>query len=209
MKNADRLNQWSTAMSRILIAGAGIGGLTAALALLRDGHEVQLYEQATELREVGAGVQLSANGTRVLIALGLRPAMERIVCEPAGKEIRLWSTGQSWKLFDLGESSVARYGAPYWMVHRGDFHAALRDAVRQAAPDAIRTFDRIRTALQACVDSGTSTSADPHADAFLVWVGMHGMATLEKPRRADLRQLGPLDRVALTESLARRLAGLQ
>ena len=77
------------------------------------------------------------------------------------------------------------------------------------APDAIRTFDRIRTALQACVDSGTSTSADPHADAFLVWVGMHGMATLEKPRRADLRQLGPLDRVALTESLARRLAGLQ
>ena len=65
--------------------------------------------------------------------------MEQIVCEPAGKEIRLWSTGQTWKLFDLGETSVARYGAPYWMVHRGDFHAALRDAVLRAAPDAIRT----------------------------------------------------------------------
>ena len=60
-------------MSRILIAGAGIGGLTAALALLRDGHQVQLFEQATELREVGAGVQLSANGTRILLALGLGP----------------------------------------------------------------------------------------------------------------------------------------
>jgi salicylate hydroxylase len=126
-------------MSRILIAGAGIGGLTAALALLSNGHQVQLYEQATELREVGAGVQLSANGTRILIALGLRPAMERIVCVPSGREIRLWSTGQTWKLFDLGETSVARYGAPYWMVHRGDFHAALRDAVQRAAPEAIRT----------------------------------------------------------------------
>ena len=126
-------------MSRILIAGAGIGGLTAALALLRDGHHVHLYEQATELREVGAGVQLSANGTRILIDLGLRPAMQQIVCEPAGKEIRLWNTGQTWPLFDLGETSVARYGAPYWMVHRGDFHAALHDAVLRAAPDAIRT----------------------------------------------------------------------
>jgi salicylate hydroxylase len=126
-------------MSRILIAGAGIGGLTAALALLRHNHDVLLFEQATELREVGAGVQLSANGTRVLIELGLRPAMQQIVCEPAGKEIRLWNTGQTWPLFDLGETSVARYGAPYWMVHRGDFHAALLDAVERAAPNAIRT----------------------------------------------------------------------
>ena len=125
-------------MARILIAGAGIGGLTAALTLLRRGHEVHLFEQASELREVGAGVQLSANGTRVLIDLGLRARMEQVICEPAGKEIRLWSTGQSWKLFDLGETSVARYGAPYWMVHRGDFHAILRDAVQQAGLDMVR-----------------------------------------------------------------------
>ena len=76
------------------------------------------------------------------------------------------------------------------------------------APDAVRTFARIKTALQASIDDGRSTSQDAHADAFLVWVGMHGMATLEKPRRADLRRLGPLDRLALTETLARRLAGL-
>lgn len=125
-------------MARILIAGAGIGGLTAALALLRRGHEVHVFEQAHELREVGAGVQISANGSRVLIDLGLRAPMEQVVCEPAGKEIRLWNTGQSWKLFDLGETSVARYGAPYWMVHRGDFHSVLREAVRQAGPNALR-----------------------------------------------------------------------
>ncbi len=153
-------------MSRILIAGAGIGGLTAALALLRHGHQVHLFEQAAELREVGAGVQLSANGTRVLIALGLRAAMQQIVCEPAGKDIRLWNTGQTWPLFDLGETSVARYGAPYWMVHRGDFHAALRDAVLRVAPDAIRTgtaatgFEQTDTAITLHLASGEHIEGD-------------------------------------------------
>jgi salicylate hydroxylase len=90
------------------------------------------------LREVGAGVQLGANGTRVLIALGLEAAMQRIICEPTGKEIRLWTTGQTWRVFDLGVGSVQRYGAPYWMAHRGDFHAVLLAAVRAAAPDAVR-----------------------------------------------------------------------
>jgi len=127
------------AKPKILIAGAGIGGLTVALCLLRQGFEVELYEQASELREVGAGVQLSANGTRILQSLGLGPAMEKVVCEVEGKELRLWSTGQAWRLFDLGQESVERYGAPYWMVHRGDFHAVLLRAVEQAAPGAIHT----------------------------------------------------------------------
>ena len=61
----------------VIIAGAGIGGLTAALALLRSGIDCDLYEQAPELREVGAGLQLAPNGTRVLFALGLEPAVRR------------------------------------------------------------------------------------------------------------------------------------
>jgi len=123
---------------RVLIAGAGLGGLTAALALLQRGYDVRVFEQASELREVGAGVQLGANGTRVLIALGLREAMERVVCAAVAKEMRLGTTGQAWRVFDLGDTSVQRFGAPYWMVHRGDFHAVLLAAVRQAAPNAIR-----------------------------------------------------------------------
>jgi salicylate hydroxylase len=123
---------------RILIAGAGLCGLTTALALLQRGHDVRIVEQASELREVGAGVQLGSNGTRVLIALGLADAMRRVICEPTGKEIRLWTTGQRWPVFDLGTESVQRYGAPYWFAHRGDFHAVLLQAVRAIAPEAIR-----------------------------------------------------------------------
>src|SRR5438270_2841793 len=123
---------------RILIVGAGIGGLTVALALLRDGHEVEVYEQAPKLAELGAGVQISANGSRVLFALGLQDALRRVWCEPAGKEIRLWNTGETWKLFDLGAESAARYGAPYFMVHRADLHGVLIEAVRALAPTAIR-----------------------------------------------------------------------
>jgi len=122
----------------VLIVGAGIGGLTATLALLRRGLRVSVFEQAPELRELGAGLQLGPNGTRVVIALGLEAAMRRIVCPAAGKEIRLWSTGQSWRLFDLGESAIERYGAPYWMVHRGDFHALLLEAVRAVCPEAVQ-----------------------------------------------------------------------
>lgn len=119
---------------KVLIAGAGIAGLVAGLSLLQRGIEVEIFEQASELRELGAGVQLSANGTRVLIELGLEKEMLDIASEPSGKQIRLFSTGRTWKLFDLGVSSRAIYGAPYWMVHRGDFHRVLVEAFNARAP---------------------------------------------------------------------------
>lgn len=122
---------------RILIAGAGIGGLTAALSLLKRGYDVQVFEQASELSEVGAGLQLSPNGLRALYQLGLGDALQALASEPEGKEIRLWSTGQTWKLFDLGKTSVAQYGYPYFMIYRPDLHKVLVDAVLAVKPDAI------------------------------------------------------------------------
>jgi salicylate hydroxylase len=127
---------------KVLIAGAGIASLVAGLASLQRGIDVEIFEQASELRELGAGVQLSANGTRVLIALGLEQEMLGIASEPSGKQIRLFSTGRTWKLFDLGVSSRAIYGAPYWMVHRGDFHRVLVEAFIARAPGRLHVDRR-------------------------------------------------------------------
>jgi salicylate hydroxylase len=123
----------------VAIVGGGIGGLAAALALLCRGIDVTVYEQAPELTEIGAGIQISANGTRVLHALGLEADLAKVQVIPTGKEIRLWNTGQTWKLFDLGAESVKRYGFPYITVHRGDLHQVLIQGVRRVKPGAIVT----------------------------------------------------------------------
>ena len=122
---------------RVLVAGGGIGGMAAALALLRRGIDVDVYEQARELKEVGAGVQLAANGTRVLYALGVGEELKALSCEAQGKEIRHWKTGETWKLFDLGPVSIERYGFPYFTVYRPDLLGVLVDAVRRLKPGAI------------------------------------------------------------------------
>lgn len=139
---------------KILIAGAGLGGLTAALALIRRGYTVEVLEQASQLGEVGAGLQLSANGTRVLDLLGVGDAVRAAASQPAGKEVRLWSTGQAWKLFDLGPESVARYGHPYLTMYRPDLHGLLVEAVEAAQPGAVRLGAR----CAAFEDDGTTVA---------------------------------------------------
>lgn len=128
---------------RVLISGAGVGGLCAAAALLRRGIDVEVYEQATELKEVGAGVQLSANGTRVLHSLGVAEALSARSCEAQGKEIRHWKTGETWKLFDLGPLSIERFGFPYFTVYRPDLLEVLTQAVTALKPDAIHLGARV------------------------------------------------------------------
>jgi len=125
-------------MIRIAIIGGGIGGLAAALALLRHGFEVEVHEQAGELREVGAGIQIGANGTRILHALGLAEALSQTQVIPSGKEARLWSSGERWRMLDLGAIAVERYGSPHILMHRGDLHTILRAAIERIRPDAVR-----------------------------------------------------------------------
>src|SRR5713101_2612142 len=87
---------------KIAVIGGGIGGLAAALALLRRGIDVEVYEQSRELKEVGAGIQISANGTRVLDTLGLEAALTRVQVIPSRRELRHWRTGETWRWFELG-----------------------------------------------------------------------------------------------------------
>jgi salicylate hydroxylase len=123
---------------KIVIVGGGIGGLAAALSLLKRGLDVEVYEQAPELKEVGAGIQISSNGTRVLYALGLEDALKRVQVLPSRRVIRHWSTGETWNWFDLGATTAQRYGTPHVMLHRGDLHSLLADAVCEQKPDAVK-----------------------------------------------------------------------
>ncbi len=166
----------------ILIIGGGIGGLACALALIRRGIEVAVYEQASELREVGAGVQMGANGTRVLHALGLKHALEATQVVASGKQARLWNTGQTWTTFDLSAVSQERYGAPHIFMHRGDLHAALADAIRRERPDAIRLGCRFAALTQS--DGGvTMTFENGEAVEGALAIGADG---IRSPVRAAL-----------------------
>lgn len=98
--------------------------------------------------------------------------------------------------------AYVRYG---WR-HRDRFRFMF--AASGFAPDAVRTFLRIEDALGACIRDGSSHSTDRHADAFLVWTAMHGIATLHAPLRNDLRRLGPIDRTQAAQTLVCRIARL-
>src|SRR4051794_14616492 len=151
---------------RVLIAGGGIGGLTPPLGLLQNGIDVDVYEQTAQLEEVGAGVQLAANGTRVLYALGVGEELKSLSCEAQGKEIRLWNTGEMWKLFDLGPVSIERYGFPYFTVYRPDLLDVLARAVRREKPDAIHLgarcvgFEQDDGAVSLKLESGAAADGD-------------------------------------------------
>ena len=118
------------APNTIAVIGGGIGGLTAALPLLKCGLDVDVYEQSARLREVGAGIQISPNGTRVLYALGLEEALRGVQVSPSRKEIRHWSTGENWTWYELGPSTTQRYGTPHILLHRGDLHGDSRRRCR-------------------------------------------------------------------------------
>ncbi len=123
---------------RITIAGGGIGGMAAALSLLQRGYPVRVYEQAPELGEVGAGVQISPNGSRALDSLGVFETLKALSSAPKRKEFRLWNTGRSWPMFDLGPEVIEKYGYPYLTVYRPDLLSTLIDAVKAIDPDAIK-----------------------------------------------------------------------
>ena len=122
----------------IALVGAGIGGLAAAACLLRNGHRVRIYEQAGQVSEVGAAVQMSANAVKVLYHLGLKDRLEAVAVKPRAFEFRRFDTGELLHEIKLGEMHEQQHGHPYYQVHRVDLHAALLQAVHQLDPQALQ-----------------------------------------------------------------------
>jgi salicylate hydroxylase len=120
----------------ILIAGAGIGGLTAAKALADKGFRVVLYEQSGRPQETGAGIQLSPNATRALTSLRLADKLKPHVVTPQAVSIRQAASGHELARIPLGDDIGLRYGTPYWVAHRADLQAVLLAAVK-AHPDIV------------------------------------------------------------------------
>jgi salicylate hydroxylase len=118
----------------IFVAGAGIGGLTASLALAAKGFRVIILEKAERLDEVGAGLQLSPNASRILIELGLQPRLASLAVVPEAISVMSARAGGELIRLPLGEAAAARAGAPYWVVHRADLQAALKSEI-DAHPD--------------------------------------------------------------------------
>jgi salicylate hydroxylase len=150
----------------ILIAGAGIGGLTAALALARQGFRIMLFDQAEKLEEAGAGIQLAPNATRILIGLGLAGRLEADIVRPEAIRLRSGTSGRDIAVMPL--DALESYGAPYWVIHRADLQKALIDAAAEE--------ERITLILGAALDSFT---AGPFA------TGKEGAV------RAAIRRRGP------------------
>ena len=114
---------------RIAVVGGGIGGLAAALSLLRAGFDVQVFEQASALMEVGAGIQISPNASRLLHRLGLGAALDRTGVRPVAVHQRRWDDGRTLQRAPLGEAVEAAFGAPYYHFHRADLLKVLADSL--------------------------------------------------------------------------------
>lgn len=127
----------------VVVAGAGIGGLTAALALARNGFRVVVLEQAERLEETGAGIQLSPNAARVLIDLGLEEQLKLHVTAPAALRVVNAKSGREIVRMPLGEAAALRYGAPYWAIHRGDLQAVLARTVAQRLDIRLKLGTRV------------------------------------------------------------------
>jgi salicylate hydroxylase len=114
---------------KIVVIGGGIGGLAAALQLLKAGLDVQVYEQAPRITEIGAGIQISPNASRLLHRLGLKPAMDAVGVRPPAVHQRRWDDGRTLQRAPVGAEVETTFGAPYYHFHRADLATLLAEAL--------------------------------------------------------------------------------
>jgi salicylate hydroxylase len=172
-----------------LVVGGGIGGLTAALALARSGRDVHVLEKADAFTEIGAGLQLAPNATRVLTELGVMDALMAHAVAPARL---LWMDALTEKPItsvDLGAPFRQHFGYPYLVMHRGDLLTALLEACRasgrvtlEASRDVVAVEDRGSTALARCA-TGDEFETEMLIGADGLWSGIRKMLHPDEPSR--------------------------
>ncbi|MGY3617367.1 FAD-dependent monooxygenase [Bradyrhizobium sp. USDA 10063] len=116
---------------KVVVIGGGIGGNSAALQLLRAGLDAHVYEQAPHIAEIGAGIQISPNASRLLLRLGLKAAMDAVGVRPGAMHQRRWDNGRTLQRAPLGLEVEAAFDAPYYHFHRADLVSLLADALPQ------------------------------------------------------------------------------
>jgi salicylate hydroxylase len=159
---------------RIAIIGAGIGGLTAALALQRLGFRPTLYEQAPSLGEIGAGLTVSPNSARILDHLGLTEDIDAIASIPAFQQVRHFRSGKILLEIPRGDVPRQRYGAGYYYVHRADLHGLMVRHILANDPSCIRLGAQL-TAVEPLPDGALATFADGSKIRSDVLIGADGV----------------------------------
>lgn len=156
-----------------LIVGGGIGGLTAALCLAEQGIRASVFEQAAVFSELGAGIQLSPNCSRVLHQLGLEDSLRQTAFLPEKTEFRQWKTGKLIAEAALGAAAHQRYGAPYYHIHRSDLLALLVDAAEKAP--LVELHRNAQVSQCRTTDPGISIECDSQEIAGDLLVGADGI----------------------------------
>lgn len=147
----------------VAVVGGGIAGLSLAVALCRAGVPCEVFEQAPEIREVGAGVQIAPNATRLLHRLGLTAELRTHAVRPEALEFRRWEDSSVLARSILGEECERFFGAPYYAIHRADLHRTLIDALPTGLLHLDRrvvSFDETADGVDIHFANGSTTRAD-------------------------------------------------
>ena len=173
---------------QVLIAGGGIGGLAAAVACGQRGVSVRLIERAAQLSEVGAGIQIGPNVTRILQAWGLGAALAQVAAFPKQLQARDAQTGQVLGTLPLGARTQLLYGAPYATIHRADLQDLLLKAVLGLGVDmllgqTVRGWEANETDLLVNTLEGLTLQASALIGADGVWSTVRQQLMGDKPAR--------------------------